>query len=69
MSGVVTVAGYVAPSFLHDSPRATIEEQYAKSLLKLSKSTLGDQEQGWAETGVYVAPSLITETSKCMRIH
>jgi len=26
--------------------RAAIEEQYAKNLLKLSRSTLGDQEEG-----------------------
>ncbi len=27
--------------------RAALEEQYAKGLLKLSKSTLADQEEGW----------------------
>ena len=28
--------------------RALIEEQYARNLAKLSKSTLGEQEEGWA---------------------
>ncbi len=31
-------------SMSHD--RAAIEEQYAKNLMKLSKSTLGESEQG-----------------------